>query len=493
LISKNNRRLLFSVLRLDEYNEVVRRILFILLAITALAFAADDDLRARFVYTYYSGDFLKAHEQLSGAFSDPVLKQIWEERLHNQSNELKECAFGESSTAGSRGFALLKTGDVDGASKVFEEDWLSLLGKSTIAVYKNDNALARQYALKAIELAPERPEPYFFAGNLSRSTDESTGHFLKYLERVKEEPYRKQTVEYAVQFMNRTRGMQLNIPSKLEGTEELESKLDDGRLLVKANIDSGKKITLLVDTGAGGLTLKSKKWNPQVETDLLFFGIGKKPVTKGSRVVLTDFHAGQFSVKNPVASISESMSADGIDGIVGTAFFSTGNVIFVPMKSGHKFTLFNASSDYAKQIDSKNFKEKMELPFLLAGKMVMIKGTIRDSPPLDFLLDTGGQRTIISTLAAKRYARINYPLSHSMKQTTPLSGVGGRMDDVLVAENVSIQAGPLRKEFNLISVVNLAEGSESMDLEMGGILGRDILQNYIMMIDYDKRIVTFLR
>ncbi|HSE41322.1 MAG TPA: hypothetical protein VLH08_11210 [Acidobacteriota bacterium] len=471
----------------------MRKVLLISLSIFALAFAGDDDVRARFVYTYYSGDFLKAHEQLSAAFSDPILKQIWEERLHHQSEQLKECTYDQSSTAGTRGFAVLKTGDIEAASKIFEDDWLSFLGKSTIAVYKNENSLAREYALKAIELAPERPEPYFFAGNLSRSTDESTGHFLKYLALVKEDPYRKQTVEYAVQFMNRTRGMELNIPSKLEGAEELESKLEDGRLLVKANIDGGKKITLLVDTGAGGLTLKSKKWNPKVETDLLFFGIGKKPVTKGSRVVLTDFHAGQFNVRNPVASISENMSADGIDGIVGTAFFSAGNVMLVPMKSGHKFTLFNANSDYTKQIDSKNFREKIEVPFLLAGKMVMIKGTIRNSPPLDFLLDTGGQRTIISALAAKRYARINYPLSHSMKQTTPLSGVGGRMDDVLVAENVSIQAGPLRKEFNLISVVNLAEGSESMDLEMGGILGRDILQNYTMMIDYDKRTVTFLR
>jgi hypothetical protein len=96
-------------------------------------------------------------------------------------------------------------------------------------------------------------------------------------------------------------------------------------------------------------------------------------------------------------------------------------------------------------------------------------------------------------LAAKKYARINYPLSHSMKQSTPLSGVGGKAEDVLVAENVSIEAGPLRKGYNLISVVNLAEGSESLELEMGGILGRDILEGYTMLINYGKRTVTFLR
>ena len=465
----------------------VRKVLFIFLLLASLVCSGTDELRARFVYTYYAGDFPKAHTQLSEAFSDPVIRSIWEERIHHHGN-INDCKY--ESTAGARGFALLKTGDIEGAAKVFQKDWLSLLGKATISVWQNEAYAARQHALEALELAPERPEPYYFAGNLSRSTDESTGHFLKFLELVKEDPYKKQSVEYAIEFMNRTRGMELNIATKLEDFEELDSKLQDGKLFVKAKIDGDKKISLLVDTGAGALTLKSKKWNPQIQTELLIFGIGKKPVTKGTKVVLTEFNTGEFNVKNPVASISENMDPDGI---VGTAFFSSGNTMLVPMKSGQKFTLFNAQSDFSKYIDARNFREKTEVPFLLVGKMIMLKCKIRNSPALDFILDTGGHRTIISALAAKKYARINYPLSHSMKQSTPLTGVGGRMEEVLVAENVSIEAGPLRKEFNLISVVNFAEGSESMELEIGGILGRDILEGYTMLIDYGKRTVTFLR
>jgi hypothetical protein len=45
----------------------------------------------------------------------------------------------------------------------------------------------------------------------------------------------------------------------------------------------------------------------------------------------------------------------------------------------------------------------------------------------------------------------------------------------------------------MISVVNFAEGSESMEMEMGGILGRDMLEGYTMLINYGKRTVTFLR
>jgi hypothetical protein len=45
----------------------------------------------------------------------------------------------------------------------------------------------------------------------------------------------------------------------------------------------------------------------------------------------------------------------------------------------------------------------------------------------------------------------------------------------------------------MISVVNLAEGSENLEMEIAGILGRDVLEGYSMLIDYGKRTVTFLR
>ena len=196
-----------------DYNEIRAKSPVHFFAFTSLVCSGTDELRARFVYTYYAGDFPKAHTQLSDAFSDPVIRSIWEERIHHHGN-IDDCKY--ESTAGARGFALLKTGDIEGAAKVFQKDWLSLLGKATISVWQNEAYAARQHALEALELAPERPEPYYFAGNLSRSTDESTGHFLKFLELVKEDPYKKQSVEYAIEFMNRTRGMELNIATKLE-------------------------------------------------------------------------------------------------------------------------------------------------------------------------------------------------------------------------------------------------------------------------------------
>lgn len=473
----------------------VRKVLFLLLSTAALAVNAVDDLRSRFLYTYYSGDFLKAHQALSSSFSDSVVRQIWEERIHHHAT-VDNCNYMESSTPGTRGFALLKAGAVEEAEKILENDWLSLLTRSTLALWRNDSAAARQHVLEAIKLAPERPEVYYLAGNVSRTTDESTMHFLKFLTLVKEDPYRKQVVEYSIEFMNRTRGMELNVVSKFDGYEELETLHRAGQLIVRANINDRKKVLLMVDTGSGGLTLKEKNWQTQVKTDLLMFGIGKDPVTKGSRVVFTDFQAGRFSMKNPVAAISQEFPTDGFDGIVGTSFFSNGKNILAPMKNGQKFALFNENSDPLSLLQSRGmkFKEQHQVPFLDVGKMIIIKGSIRNSPPdMNFMLDTGAERTMISTLAAKKYTRINFMLSLDANKNSPLVGVGGRADNLLVVENVDIAAGPIKKTFNRMPALNLAEGSESLELEIDGILGRDSLQGYALAIDYKNRTLTFLR
>ena len=59
-------------------------------------------------------------------------------------------------------------------------------------------------------------------------------------------------------------------------------------------------------------------------------------------------------------------------------------------------------SDFSKHIDAKNFREKTEVPFLLVGKMIMIKGKIRNSPELDFLLDTGGTQNNHFSVSGKK-------------------------------------------------------------------------------------------
>ncbi|HSP05563.1 MAG TPA: hypothetical protein VLR94_00210, partial [Acidobacteriota bacterium] len=74
-----------------------------------------------------------------------------------------------------------------------------------------------------------------------------------------------------------------------------------------------------------------------------------------------------------------------------------------------------------------------------------------------------------------------------------VSGIGGKTDDVLVAENVHLALGGLRREVNRMVAMNLGESSEAMGLELHMILGRDFLQGYTLLIDYWNNRVTFLR
>ena len=123
----------------------VRKVLFILLAFTTSFAVAMMNCAHDLFLPITLADFPKAHDQLSDAFSDPVMRSIWEERIHHHGN-IENCKY--ESTAGARGFALLKTGDVEGASEVFQADWLSLLGKTTISVWQNDAYTADNLCLK---------------------------------------------------------------------------------------------------------------------------------------------------------------------------------------------------------------------------------------------------------------------------------------------------------------------------------------------------------
>jgi hypothetical protein len=57
---------------------------------------------------------------------------------------------------------------------------------------------------------------------------------------------------------------------------------------------------------------------------------------------------------------------------------------------------------------------------------------------------------------------------------------------------VDVEVGSLRKSYNRMVAINLAQISEVLDLEVDMILGQDFLNGYTLLIDYKNNLVTFL-
>jgi hypothetical protein len=469
-------------------------LLFVLFA-SLFTIAADLSTRQEFLSLYYKGDYEKAHAQLSSGISDPVIRQIWESRLHIQET-IPGCSFTTGTNRSADALAHLNIGQFDAATSGFSDDWISFWGKAIYAHWNADPITARKNIEQALSLQPENPELLFFAGDVSESSEKTIEYFTHFLKLHSDDEVKRNIAEFSIELMKKTAGMDLNIIQVEKGIQEIETNYVLSGIVMQATVNSKEKLKLLVDTGAGsGLVFERRNWTPQIVNDVVMLGLGKKPISTSKRIVLDHFRAGNFSIKNPLVTENETMPFSDIDGLAGSAIFGN-HQILLPVKKGKNLILLpyeiNLEDYFAN--NKKQFKTQVTVPFYLVNKLIIMKGRIKKSPhDLDILLDTGADTSLVSMAAARKYAHINYPLSMQMRRQSSVSGVGGKSDNLLIAENVEIGIGDLSRNFNNMLALNFAETSEALGLEIDLLLGRDFLEGYTLFIDYRNRQLTFLK
>jgi hypothetical protein len=468
-------------------------VLLIGLLLCVIAFAGTPEVRQEFMSLYYKGEYQKAHALIDNAISDEVARQIWDSRIHLQA-EIPGCHRPTSPSI--QAFAHLCIGQFENAQKSFSDDWISLWAKATYSYWNADLLSARKQIEQALTLQPQNPDLLFFAGDLAESSDKTIEYFDRFLKLQSEDQVKRNIAEFSIGFLKKTAGMQLNLIKVDQGVQEIETDYEPSGLNIQAIVNSTEKMKLIVDTGAGsGLVLEKRKWTPQIVNEVVMLGLGKKQISTSKRVVLDLFHAGKFSIQNPLATENETMPFTDIDGLIGSAAFSSHRLL-LPVKSGKNLVLLPYDVDPMQYFASKKMKfdKRQTFPFFVVNKLIILKGRIKKSSgDLDILVDTGADSSFISTSAAKRFVTINYPLSMQLRKQTQITGVGGKADNLLIAENVEVKIGELSRNFNNMLAVNFADTSEALGLEIDLLLGRDFLEGYTLLIDYRNRQITFLK
>ena len=489
-------KIVFAIAGCFCKNENMRGLLLLLILFVSLfAIAAPEpDGREQFLTQYYAGEYEKAHSLLS-AITDPAMRQIWENRIHVQQNDLI-CPAPPERQSSSAAFAQFCIGEFEAAQKLWTDDWLSHWGKATYAHWNSDVLSARKHVQQALVLQPEYPELLFLAGDIAETPQQTIDYFQRFLKLDSADAVKRNIADFSIQFLQKTKDMQLNIVRVEPGVQELETDYENSGLVIRGILNSTEKMKLVVDTGAGsGLVLERRKWTPQVVNDVVMLGLGKRQINQSKRIVLNQFSSGKFSIQNPLATENETMPLPDMDGLIGSAVFGSHQVL-LPVKSRKNVALIPHDvnpEDYF-TAEGLKFKNKITVPFFLVNKLILIKGRIKKSPAvLDIMVDTGADVSLISMASAKKYASINYPLSMQLRRQATVSGVGGKADNLLIAENVEVGIGELSRNFNSMLAINFAESSEALELEIDLLLGRDFLQGYTLLIDYKNRQLTFLR
>ncbi len=120
----------------------------------------------------------------------------------------------------------------------------------------------------------------------------------------------------------------------------------------------------------------------------------------------------------------------------------------------------------------------VKLPFELFGEHVIIKIRINNSQELDFIFDTGDGLTVLDIDKA---AQLGLVAEGAVKKTS----AGGKVTGVLLKhQKIEIEDQEITEvEIYETSLLTL---ERSIGRKFDGIIGYDILKNYIVRVDYDK-------
>jgi tetratricopeptide (TPR) repeat protein len=271
-------------------------------------------------------------------------------------------------------------------------------------------------------------------------------------------------------------------------------------LKVKMN---GASALLLVDTGAGGITVNSKtaekagikRWiNTQIS------GIGDQGSMSGYIGIADSLKIGELEFQNCAVHVTEGKSRLNDDGLIGTDVFSQFLVDLDLPDSKMRLSELpknpqQVSGPLALDVGANGTSEWHD-PYVApemktftrvyrVNHYLLIPTRLNGTLPRLFLVDTGGFDNTISTEAAAEITKVQ------LDSDTTVKGLSGKVNKVYTANNVTIDFAHFRQERHDLIAFDGAQLSDSAGVEVSGMLGFQMLQLLEIRIDYRDGLIEF--
>lgn len=145
--------------------------------------------------------------------------------------------------------------------------------------------------------------------------------------------------------------------------------------------------------------------------------------------------------------------------------------------------------NFAQDFKIENDRNKFSVYFQDVGNLIIVPISINGSVPLNFAIDTGSPYTIITNLNAIRHFQLK------KGNSVTISGLGKDIMNLeaYLSKNNSIQIGKATSETTDI-VLLFEEGfdlSSRFGIPIYGILGYDILKDFVVKVNYVQKKITF--
>ena len=394
--------------------------------------------------------------------------------------------------------------------KVCDIDARSYLGLSRLYRATSNYKRAKTAVDQAIKLDADDPDiQRAYMNTLSRS--EMVKYLRNYLSReTDDDAEHRKSLEDQLEVMEdegRQHKPVCQLASKVTATQTpLETLLAGPTqirgygLRVKINGASAK---LMLDTGAGGITIDKKIADKAgikkiAESDTR--GIGDKGAAAGYFGFADSIQIGDLQFEGCYVDVVTRNSVLGDDGLIGADVFENFlvDIDFPDVK--FKLSQLPPYPDEAPQqeaLESQQARESHQhdryfapemkgyTPVFRFGHMLLIPTAVNNSPDMLFAVDTGAFDNTITPAAAKQVTKIN------RDETFHVKGLSGDVKDVYVADKANLRFAHLKQDRQGLVTFSLDGISNSLGTEVSGTLGFRMLILLDIKIDYRDGLVNF--
>jgi hypothetical protein len=248
-------------------------------------------------------------------------------------------------------------------------------------------------------------------------------------------------------------------------------------LLIKARINDGPQLRLLLDSGSQYVVLDRKAANnlagaTGTEVDLV--GAGASPAAVVKRLQANTLRVGDLTLHDVPFLIASRPFTDGIQGVLPLSLFAEYLIkLDVP---GKALDL----SPYPKETPDPS----RALPVFSNNQLLIVKATANESHEGYFLLDTGASYTAISRSLAS-----HLKISETLAPHVSMRGGVAEMQAPVLTGLVRLHVGSSVPVCGPVVAVDLSTASRYQDLEISGLIGFSALYNSVLTVNYRNNLL----
>jgi hypothetical protein len=360
-------------------------------------------------------------------------------------------------------------------------------GLGRIAQLKGQAEVARHYFSAAFQRDPRDPDIVLSFADMVRDDQSRSILLNNFVKLAASEAANNRQVADAAARLEIARRIGPEPMMHLIGSEEsYDIKLDGyfpsgskrSGVMLKIRLNGSRPLRLLLDSGAEGILVHQKAVrNTGLErlVNSSIGGLGANRAVVGEVALARNVSAGPLTWENCLVRVTPEAIVPAADGIIGLDMFRS----------------FLVQLDFREQIlrlrqfpEDTNEETRPRTPFYQIQHFVLLPTVVNGRDEGYFMLDTGSS---FGSVVSPEAAWMIQP------REVPIQGAGGLVEDAFSTSPIRLTVGDRELLDPSPVTMNLSGVSQTQGVEISGIIGYPLLQNFVVTINYRDAVIGFTR